>query len=320
MNDFAAFLRDMGLEPGNIVADGKIHRCRTESKPKKKNGRYFLSIDGRFGWGMDWAQHESPVTWRPDGPAGLPEPIDPAVMKRRMEADRRKRAKATECAREFYAKCSVLVGGHGYLTSHGLDMAGCRGLKVDGSGWLVVPMLRGGNLVSVQRIAPDGDKRFWPGAPTQGAMYVVERAHSSMTVLCEGLATGLAIFAAVPTARVVVSFTAGNMPKVAAKLPRRGMVCVAADNDHGTEAKTGKNPGVLAGEEASRILGCEIAVPGGITGTDWCDLRQERAEAIRSRAMYGRRKPTEGDVARTVDGEIAAAMMRAARFLYPAAG
>lgn len=318
-SDFAAFLRDMGLQPGPIVPDGKIRRCRTESKPKKKNGRYFLAVDGRFGWGMDWQIHESPVTWRLDSEAGLPEPIDPAVQRRRMVADQRKREEASAEAREFYAKCSALVGGHEYLTSHGLDMTGCRGLKVDRKGWLVVPMMRGGELVSVQRIAPDGDKRFWPGAPTQGAMYVVERAHSGMTVLCEGLATGLAIFASVSTARVVVSFTAGNMAKVAAKLPRRGMMCVAADNDHGTEASLGKNPGLLAGEEAARVLGCEMAAPEGIAGTDFCDYREERLTALRA-PVYGKRTPTEGMIRRTVDGEITAAMMRAARFVYPAAG
>lgn len=318
MNDFADFVRAAGLLPGAIVADGRWRRCPTEDHPRKKNGAYKLATDGLIGWVQNHAVHPEPLTWRPEKEGAAPQ-MDYQAIRRRNEREQARRTRAIQAAREFYAQCSPLIGGHTYLTRKGLDMAGCRGLKVDREGWLVVPMAHGREIQSVQRIAGDGSKRFWSGAPTTGASYAVDRRGATLTVLCEGLATGLAIYAAVPMARVVVAFTASNLPKVAAQLPRQGMACVAADNDHGTEARIGSNPGILSAREAASILGCAVAIPEGIEGTDWCDLRQERLGARLGREVYGKRKESEGAVRRAVDAEIARAVMRSARFL-PATG
>jgi putative DNA primase/helicase len=170
----------------------------------------------------------------------------------------------------------------------------------------------------VQRIAADGDKRFWTGAPTSATSYTIDRPGATLTVLCEGLATGLAIYAAVKMSRVVVAFTAGNLPKVATKLPRRGMVVVAGDNDHQTEARTGRNPGLISAGEAAALLGCGVAAPDAIEGTDWHDYLAERMAERRERVLYGQRPESESAIRRAVDGEIQQAMMRAARFLTAA--
>lgn len=314
VNDFEAFLRQAGLRPRTIAPDGRWRRCPTNDHPKKQNGAYCLASDGGVGWCQDWAVHEKPITWRPELVYAAP-PMHHAAVARRAERDRRKKARATEAARAFYRdRCEPLLGGHSYLYAHGLDMTGCRGLRLDPDGWLVVPALQGREIVSVQRISPAGDKRFWPGAPIQGASYAVERSRAPITVLCEGLATGLAIFAAAPLTRVVVAFNAGNLVRIAEHLPRQGMACVAADNDHGTAERIGRNPGVEAAREAARVLGCEVAVPEGITGTDWCDLRSERvAQRLASRA-YGSRE-RDAAIRRAVDAEIASAVARAARLL-----
>ena len=140
--------------------------------------------------------------------------------------------------------------------------------------------------------------------------YAVERKGASITVLCEGLATGLAIFAAVRLTRVLVGFNSGNLSRV--PVARRGMVCVAADNDHGTQAKLGHNPGVEAATEAADGLGCGVAVPVGIQGTDWADYRAERLAWM----LAYRVKAREGDLRRSVDAEIEAAIMKNARLVY----
>lgn len=318
MSDFETFLRDAGLIPGTVVADGKWRRCRTEDKPKRKNGAYKLALDGGIGWAQNHAVHTEPLTWRPESDAAAPV-LDYAAIRRRNVEEQEQRQRAIQGARAFYASCGALIGGHDYLSAKGLDMTGCRGLRVDRSGWLVVPMGSNRELMSVQRIAANGDKRFWPGAPTTGASYTVDRRGATLTILCEGLATGLALFAAVPLARVVVAFNAGNMPKVAEKMPRIGMACVAADNDHETEARIGKNPGILAAMEAAGVLGCQVAIPEGIEGTDWCDFRVERLEQ-RGRKVYGKRTESEGSIRRAVDAEIAREILRAARYLPQAAG
>lgn len=312
-HDFETFLRAAGLRPRTIAADGRWRRCPTDDHPKKRNGAYCLAPDGLVGWCQDWAVHEKPITWRPEKEYTAP-PMDYQAIRRRNEEDRRRQRDAIDGARAFYDRCEPLLGGHEYLTRHGLDMAGCRGLKVDRDGWLVVPAWNGRELSTVQRISAAGDKRFWTGAPVKGASYTIERARASITVLCEGMATGLAVFAAAPLTRVVVCFDSGNLPRVVEQLPRRGMVAVAADNDHATAERIGKNPGLLAAQAAADALGCGVAAPVGIDGTDWADYRQERVTARLAARPYGSRE-RDGDVRRAVDAEIAAAIAKAARFL-----
>lgn len=307
---FESFLREAGLVPLDIQADGKWRRCPTEAKPKKHNGSYKLATDGLVGWCMDYAVHTEPLTWRPDRAGEAPK-IDFAAIARRRAMDRKALIQATHAARKFYFDCAPLRNGHPYLESHGLTMAGCRGLKIDVDGWLVVPVLRDQNVMSVQRISPAGEKRFWPGASVKAGSYAIERPGATITVLCEGLATGLAIFAAAPATRIVVAFNAGSLPYVA--MPRRGLVVVAADHDHETLARTGTNPGLKAAYEAAHALGCGVAVPEGVLGSDFCDLRQEwLAERLANRGKMEH----EGAIRREVDARIATVVTRNAVYLW----
>jgi len=309
MNNFSAFLHANGLLPRDVVADGRWHRCPTTSHPKKKNGSFKFAADGLIGWCLDYAVHSEPLTWRQDK-SDAPAKIDHAAIDRRQAQARRDLVRATQAARSFYLGCKPLRGGHPYLASHGLAMTGCFGLKIDAEGWIVVPVLLDGNLMSVQRISPDGDKRFWSGASVKAGSYAVERRHASVTVLCEGLATGLAIFEATPLARVLVAFDAGNMRRV--PVPRQGMVVVAADNDFRTALNIGRNPGLEAATEAAEAIGCGVALPTGLrAGSDWCDFRMERVAHL----LNDNLKARDGDIRRRVDAEIAAAIMRNATFL-----
>lgn len=311
MMDFRNFCRAAGLIPREIVPDGRWRRCATETHPRSQNGAYKLFPDGDFGLVQDWAVHPEPLAWKPDANVQAA-PIDRAAIEHRRAEERRRIAEAVRSARNYFDACRPLQEGHPYLARKQLDMVGCFGLRQDDAGWLVVPMQHHGSLVSVQRISLDGEKLFWSGAPTKGASYTIERRSASLTVICEGLATGLAIFAAVPTALVVVAFNAGNLVRVAETLPRRGMAVVAADNDLATEAKTGVNPGVKAAQAAAELLGCGISVPTGISGTDWLDYRNEKV-AERNQAI--RRGVSASSIKRAVDAEISAAMLRAAGLL-----
>lgn len=305
--DFLTFCHAAGLLPKSIEADGRWHRCPTEAKPRSGNGAYKLAFDGGVGFAQDWAIHPEPLTWKPDEAIRIPK-VSRAELARRQAEERRKTAEAIAAAHRFFNGCAPLRDGHAYLQAKGLDMTGCHGLRVDADGWLVVPMFIGDRFASVQRIALDGEKRFWPGAPTRGAYYVVRRAGASLTAFCEGVATGLCIFAAVPTCNVVITFNAGNLPKVAESFPRiAGLVSVAADNDHETAERIGRNPGIEAGEEAARLLGCRVAAPDRIAGTDWLDFRQERIEAARQ----VRRRQADITIKRDIDGLINSAIVRA---------
>lgn len=305
--DFANFCRAAGLLPRDIAPDGRWHRCPTESHPRSTNGAHKLSVDGRFGFVQDWAIHPEPLLWSADSTRPAPI-VDHATIQRRRAAERQRTAAATRSARGYFDACNRLREGHPYLAGKNLDMTGCFGLRIDADGWLVVPMIIGGRLSSVQRINSEGDKLFWKDAPTRGASYTIERRGAPLTVLCEGLATGLCIFAAVPTARVVVAFNAGNLFRVAEALPRNGMVAIAADNDHATEAKVGSNPGIQAAQRAAAALGCGFAAPAGIAGTDWLDYRNERI--VERQQVVRRGRASESSIRRAVDAEIAAAITR----------
>jgi len=330
MLDFYNFCRSAGLLPGEVVSDGKWRRCPTEDHPRKKNGTYKLAENGGIGFCQNFAVHTEPLVWKPYRNNDQPIPhIDRAKIAARMAEDKRKQIRATREARDFYDTCKPLIGSHPYLQGHGLDMAGCYGLRVDALGWLVIPMMIGESLMSVQRIANNGEKLFWPGAPSKNAVYWIERKGASVTVVCEGLATGLAIFASMPMARVVCAFTSGNMRNIA--LPAGGMVAVAGDWDVGTVCQRHKaeglktafepfsekpdwclcNPGRKAATELADALGCGAAFPIGAAGTDWCDYRNERLSTL----MTERQKAREGDLRRAVDAEICAAIMRRAKFV-----
>jgi putative DNA primase/helicase len=311
---FTEFVQSLGLIVSHCPADGVWHRVKTQSHPHKRNGAFKLFPDGRIGYAQDHAAHPEPLKWKAGADAELPK-VDKAAIARRQESYRASAAKSSREMAQYWAGCKPLRVGHPYLDSHGLDMAGCDGLRVAGDGWMVAPAINDGMLCSVQRISPDGIKRFWPGCSMSGASYVIDRRDATLTVICEGLATGLALFAACKSARVIVAFDAGNMAKL--QFPVLGLATVAADNDLATFERLGRNPGLDAARAFSERTGAGIAAPDGIVGTDWCDFRQEkRAEAMARRGRF----QSEGQVLKVVDEVIAREITRSAKFITARAG
>ena len=274
--DFRAQLEAIGFMPSTVEPDGKWHRCKTVDHPKKRNGAYRLATCGTIGFYQNHATDVDVTTWRIGSETARPDPmISQARMRAAMAQRWAETVKATEDARAYWRACKPLRHGHPYLAEKLLTMQGCAGLRVDDDGWLIVPVEIDGAIVSLQRIAPDGSKRFWSGASVKGGCYVVGAPRAAMTALVEGLATGLAVFQSVPNCRVIVAFDCGNMDQVAKRLNIAGLSVVAADNDHATEARIGKNPGLVHGRAAAELIGCGIAWPEGIAGTDYADMLKE---------------------------------------------
>jgi putative DNA primase/helicase len=180
-------------------------------------------------------------------------------------------------ARAFWQRARPLNRLHPYVDRKGLAALGCAGLRQH-DGLLVVPVWHGQWLISVQTITPDGEKRFWPGAPVKAGAYVIERQRAAVTAVVEGLATGLAVFQAVRQARVIVAFDAGNLLPVVDRIRPSGSVVLCADNDWGTQAKRGVNPGIDKARNAAQLIGAGVAWPDGIEGTDFADYLKEVGE------------------------------------------
>jgi putative DNA primase/helicase len=273
MTDFRDALMAAGLRPRDVPADGEWHRCSTDDKPKKKNGAFKLALDGRAGWFIDFASGMGVVTWHATGLTSHA-PMDQSAIIARRARERSDRIQALRRVRAYWQQSRPCTRLHPYLERKGLSAMGTVGLR-EHDGLLVVPVWWHDKLISVQTIHPDGTKRFFAGCSVKGGAFLMSRKGSAVTALVEGLATGLAVFQAVRHSSVVVAFDCGNLLPVTQTLGLRGSVVFAADNDWGTLAKRGVNPGIQAATNAAELIGAGVAWPKDIEGTDMCDYLQE---------------------------------------------
>ncbi len=281
MSDFLSTLTAFGFVVDQVIPDGRWHRVKTIDKMKHRNGAYLLKPDGMVGYFKNWATDQDFNTWRAEGelsPAQKRQNEARAENARRREAEYR--AQSIKSMRAYWAGLPALRGGHPYLIGKGLDMRGCVGLRTDGD-LLVIPVMRDGQIMSLQTIAPDGQKRFRTGCPVKGGVYLLDRAGAVLTCFAEGYATGLAIYQSIPQCRVVVCFDSGNLIEIAKHYQGRGLGVVCADNDHETAARIGANPGIEAGRKAAELMGCGMTYPEDIQGSDYADALAEFGDNAR---------------------------------------
>ena len=148
---------------------------------------------------------------------------------------------------------------------------------------LIVPFSdEKGQVTGLQRISPDGTKRFEKGSSLGNSFFVIQGLPDTgkqYVLVCEGLATGISLWYST-FATVVVAGSVGQMNAGTrfAKLhfPGYPIVC-CADNDN-----TGNtNIGLAAAKEASLSHGCYLAVPPADEGEkmDFNDLHQKDGRA-----------------------------------------
>ncbi len=270
---FPDFARSLGLEPPHgFVADDRVHRCRTTTHLRKRDGAY--RWDGSWGWAMDWSVHTSPVLWRDaKPPAQVPPRKAPfREIENRLQAE----ARAADIVRN-----AMLSIGHPYLTRKGFPK---QPTLVDEEDRLVVPMRSFANanrIQSVQWITASGDKKFMPRGKAGGAVFVIGPHNAQETWLVEGYATGLSVKEAADKlyrkARVLVCFSAGNLARIAPLVT--GAAYVVADNDaSGT------------GERVARESGLPWVMPPDV-GTDANDLHQRGGPFALTALMREARPP-----------------------------
>lgn len=315
MSTFRQFVEANGIIAPDLIVPGQRYRCKTVSHPKKKNAYIRLADDEKVGWCQDYAVHFEPVMWRANDSDALAAPIDRVLIALRAAERRAALIAATLEARAYYDACEQVRFSHPYLVNKGFGVAGCNGLRIDAAGWLVIPMLYNGKVLSLQRISPDGEKKFHLGATTKGAYYVIDRPGATLTALAEGFATGLTIFHAIPSCRVLVAFNAGNLPVVAEAMDRSGMGVICADNDWETMQRRGFNPGLDAARQTAAILGVGVAYPT-CAGTDWNDyLAEQTVLACEGQSFSFSRKRSVLQVQAGVLVDIKLKVMREARLM-----
>ena len=294
VSGFIDAMRDAGAipsDPSEIIADDTIRRFHIDGDRRGvKNGVYQLFEDDGFGAGW-FINHKEGVThswhskvkrkWTDEERKEHKRKIE-AAKKRRHDQRMADAAAARDEAARLWGDASK-SGRSDYLERKGIDL---KGVRYTGD-VLLVPMYRDGEMVSVQRILPDGTKLFLKNSDHVGAYFSIGRDVSTI-VLCEGVATGQVVHNATGWA-VICAFNAGNLKPVSQSIRKKypdARILIAADNDHEVKRQNGDpfNVGVEKAKQAAvAIGGCQIVIPECEAGeSDWDDIaRKSGLDAVK---------------------------------------
>ena len=275
LQTFQDILNAKGLIPSEIIADGTLHRCPTQAKPHKQNGAYIAHLDAPATlWWCNWESVEQD-TFTEAEEQSLP-PAEKEALKQRQAAIKRqreaefaeRRAAATEKGQSVLNASGPCSPEHPYLRRKGVPAFG--EIRQGHNGELLLPVRdASGNLLSLQRIFPDGEKRFLTGGRVSGGYFVIQGNPEKPLVICEGYATGASIHLACEST-VFVAFAASNLPHVAGIARREHpdkIILICGDDDEAGRSK---------GQEAAQKAQARLVLPSFTTGTgtDFNDLHQ----------------------------------------------
>lgn len=232
MSDFITFAKAFGIIIDSHPPLGYWRRYPTEDHPRKRNGA--VKFMGDHAFIQNWATDQEVAIWQADKDAK----IDFGRLRRDVQAAENKRKMQQEAATKKAAwilkECQNAF--HPYLKGKGFEEESGNIWVKDGRQLLVIPMRVDGRLVGCQLISEEGEKKFLFGQRTSEAEFVFD--NKGRHVLCEGYATALSVRQVLKQLKerytLHVCFSAGNMVKIAARLP--GGI-IFADND---ESKTGE--------------------------------------------------------------------------------
>lgn len=244
------------------IADGKIHRFHVPGdKQRTENGWYLMFPDGiPYGVFGSWRAGGS-HTWTSRQPANQHEAnqiglhIKQARRQREAEQHLRQQA-AAEYARRLWHEARRADPEHPYLLAKRVSPYNLR----QRGDVLLVPLFRDGMLMNLQRIYPDGSKRFPSGGMVKGCYSLIGTVTpGQLLYICEGWATGATIHADTEAA-VACAMNVGNLLEVGQRLKRQHpevAMIVAGDDDRKTEG----NPGRTAANKVAAALGTGVVMP-----------------------------------------------------------
>lgn len=260
---FARYMAEQGIPCSTVViGDGEIHRFHVDGdKRGSLNGWYVLHLDGmpagsfgswRLGVTANWCAKTTDLMTAAERREHYER-----MQQMRMQRDaalRQRHQQAADRAGKLWKGAASASSEHPYLRSKGIQS---HHLRQNGH-LLLVPMIDAtGKLWNLQRIYPDGTKRFLSGGRVKGCFTLLGDLAEGPLYVCEGVATGATIYqqSGLPT---VCAMNAGNLLPVCTALadPKRQLT-VCADNDHHTQC----NPGITKGREAAAAVGAGLTWP-----------------------------------------------------------
>jgi len=257
-------MRDNGITPPDtLIFDGELHRFKDESG--KQNCYYVAHADGRAA-GMigDWKTGLK-VNWKAEG--NYPKLTEAQRTEFKLEQQLRKAAENLRHDRAI-SKASWIWSRttkpttHPYLTKKRIKPHNAR-LYNDA---LVIPILNEGELVSLQFIDADGNKRFLSGSKLKGSYSQLGILDANKPILiCEGWATGASLYETTDNL-IYVAFSAHKLKDIAIyvrSLYAKGDIIILGDNDS-------SGVGQAAAREAALSIVGKYLIPETI-GHDWND-------------------------------------------------
>lgn len=250
-----------------IIPDGNLHRFHVNGdRNGSKNGWYVLFGDGvPAGCFGSWRTGDK-GTWCAKADCALT-PCQREENKQRMikarkirEAEQQTRySSASDKAISIWKAAQPALDTHPYLALKGVGNHGLRLYK----NLLVIPIRDGaGNILSLQFIDDEGNKRFLSGGRKKGCYFAVGVPTESLCI-AEGYATAASIYESTGIA-VAVAFDAGNLEPVALALRNKFphiKITICADNDMNTQG----NPGLTKARKAAAAVNGFLAVAGGLS-------------------------------------------------------
>jgi P4 family phage/plasmid primase-like protien len=264
-----------GFDPPDNIQPGKTARFSTNGKRSDLSGWVHLFTDGQgaaFGCWRSGNQH----VWQAKRDMPL-NAAEQAAFNRSIKAARKAAQDEREAGYKQAAAKALMEWeaatpadeSHPYLLRKGIKPHMAR---VDGHGSLVVPVYGStGELQSLQRIDPGGQKRFYSGGRMRvGHVWLGTPENATTLLLCEGFATADSLHRATGYA-VCVCFSAGNLRSVAELVRKRyalARLLICGDDD----TRTDGNPGRTKATEAAQAVAAVAVFPRN--GDDFNDLAQ----------------------------------------------
>ncbi len=311
VREFDDVLRQAGLMlDGSPEMDDQLHRVKAEGDSgRERSGAYVGHLDG---WPAGYVQNFRAGirrNWK-FSKGGLE--LSPAE-RRKLQAETKRRQQEREAERQQVhertaARLYRMGRAHGfraapddhpYLVAKGLS-TWPRPLMDRNGNLAILAYDIAGKLWSMQRIAPDGRKRFLHDGRINGLHHAMRTRGWKYfdgrrpLVIVEGWATGETVVR-LTGATVVVAFSSWNLEVVAREFRTRylhALIVIAGDNDHrkplelGPDGQPKKNAGREAAEAAAAAVNGYPLLPEfepDDPGSDWND-RVRRCGAVQVRA------------------------------------
>jgi putative DNA primase/helicase len=279
-----------------------------------------------------------------DAPKPSPEQIAAQAAERKAIAKReQKRTEADHLATAAQAmkrwKTAQDAPPEGMATYPARKGVQAHGLRFEADGTALVPLHDGaGKLWNLQTLAPikpstGSDKLFMKAGRKSGLWHMlgmpdseqkqplpgIEPAQPAIIYIAEGYATAASVHEATGLP-VACAFDAGNLQAVTKALRALhpvALLVIAGDDDHETQASSGRNAGREASDKAAKAVNGLAVFPAGLQSgeSDWNDLharlgldavREQLTQTLEAHSQKGDKLPPLSDDAQASDAAIKA--------------